>query len=86
MPPASVSTVATAVNEFGLPRPALVGFLIAAAYGASDEVHQAFVPGRSPMPTDVLIDATGAFIGVSVWWYLGRRRTRSQHERSRESE
>ena len=44
------------------------------AYALTDEIHQAFVPGRQGRPLDVLIDAVGVLVGVYV---LGRavRRT-----------
>ena len=70
----------SAASAFKLPRPAVVGFLIAAAYGGLDEFHQSFVVGRSPLITDVLIDATGALIGVAAWWYLSRRRERARRD------
>ena len=38
----------------------------AGAYGVSDEVHQAFVPGRSPDPLDWLADAFGAWVGAAL--------------------
>jgi len=42
-------------------------------YAVSDEVHQSFVPGRTPTARDVLIDMTGASLGVaSRRWYAGR--------------
>jgi VanZ family protein len=34
------------------------------AFGISDEVHQAFVPGRSADVADVLADAVGGALGV----------------------
>ena len=37
---------------------------IATLYAATDEFHQIFVDGRSGMPTDVLLDSTGALTGV----------------------
>lgn len=37
---------------------------IAVAYAVTDEVHQAFVPGRLGTPVDVLIDAIGVTAGV----------------------
>jgi VanZ family protein len=46
--------------------------LIAAAYGASDEFHQSFVPGRDPDVFDFLADTGGATV-VSVIWYLRGR-------------
>ena len=42
---------------------------IGIAYAVTDEVHQAFVPGRHGAVMDVLIDAVGVLIGVYV---LGR--------------
>ena len=35
-----------------------------AFYAATDEIHQAFVPGRGPSLGDVLIDASGAIVGI----------------------
>jgi VanZ family protein len=39
-------------------------------YGVTDEVHQAFVPSRTPNVTDVLFDAMGAVLGLILWRYL----------------
>lgn len=55
----------------GGPRPAsprlrLLALLLAVLYGVSDEVHQAFVPGRTPSPWDVLIDGVGG--GLALVW------------------
>ena len=41
------------------------GFMICVIYAVSDEVHQAFVPGRGPALKDVLIDSAGAFTGIT---------------------
>ncbi len=46
--------------------------LIAAVYAASDEIHQLFVPNREGRPMDVLIDTSGAALGLFVIWLLGR--------------
>jgi VanZ family protein len=32
------------------------------AYGASDEFHQSFTPGRDPTVRDMIIDSVGAFV------------------------
>ena len=33
-------------------------------YAISDEIHQSFVPGRGPQLLDVIIDTSGASIGI----------------------
>ena len=57
---------------------ALIGILIVAGYASLDELHQAFVPGRTAAVTDVLLDTTGgvaAQIIAAVWVRArGRRR------------
>ena len=51
---------------------------VGALYAVSDELHQGFVPGRSPMVTDVLIDSGGVIAGVGamliLFWLLERRK------------
>jgi VanZ family protein len=59
----------------GLPRRigfgiALAAMLITVAYGATDEVHQLFVPGRTGDVYDLMADAAGALagtIGCILW-------------------
>ena len=57
--------------------PALLSFL----YAGSDELHQAFVPGRSCELRDVFIDLSGACTGIAVLWLavMIRRRLRLRH-------
>ena len=45
----------------------ILAILLSILYAASDELHQAFVPGRNPSPYDVMIDALGALLGVVAW-------------------
>lgn len=40
--------------------------LIGVLYGASDELHQSFVPARSAELHDVLVDAIGVAVGVLI--------------------
>ena len=40
--------------------------LLASLYGVSDEVHQAYVPGRSADMLDWVADTVGAGVGVGV--------------------
>lgn len=44
------------------------------AYGALDEWHQGFVPGRSPDPWDLLVDVVGVSAGYGLVWWIGRTR------------
>jgi VanZ family protein len=46
--------------------------LISTAYGALDETHQYFVPGRQADPADLAADALGAFAvaGVIYAWSI----------------
>lgn len=60
----------------GLPRPitvriALVAIAICIGYGASDEWHQSFVPGRTAEIADLFADATGASVAAAVCWAWG---------------
>ncbi len=47
----------------GMSRLKLMGavFCICVIYGVIDEIHQSFVPGRTPSAYDVFIDGVGAF-------------------------
>lgn len=55
-------------------RPALFVMLVAVLYAATDEFHQAFVPGRVSDIRDWLVDGWGAMV---VLWLLTRRDIRS---------
>jgi VanZ family protein len=59
------------------PAAAVGGWGLAVTYGLSDEVHQAFVPGRESDPLDLAADATGAGIaamGLWAWGIIARSR------------
>ncbi|HEY8489509.1 MAG TPA: VanZ family protein [Dehalococcoidia bacterium] len=47
--------------------------LAASLYGVSDELHQAFVPGRTPDPVDWAVDTAGAAAALALLRLLGRR-------------
>lgn len=63
-------TLARATGRRGL------AVVLAAWFGATDEVHQAFVPGRDAGLSDWLFDLAGA--GVGAWLALGRRAVRTE--------
>jgi VanZ family protein len=55
-------------------RYALMGaFIFSVVYGALDEYHQGFVPGRTVDAYDLMADAGGALLFVAVYWLLQRR-------------
>lgn len=45
-------------------RVVIVVTIAVAAYGATDELHQMFVPGRNPSLFDLLFDTAGGFISA----------------------
>ena len=54
-------------------RALVLGAVAAAAYGATDEFHQVFVPGREASLFDWAADACGAGL-FAAWWALMSRR------------
>lgn len=48
-------------------REAVVAVLLGILYGASDEVHQRFVPNRNSDVADLLADTLGVMAGVALW-------------------
>jgi len=57
-------------------RPAALATAVAIAYAGSDELHQAFVPSRQAQLIDVLLDTTGALIGLVALALWARWRAR----------
>jgi VanZ family protein len=70
----AASTAATLWKRRG------ASLLLCVAYAISDEFHQIFVPGRGPLLKDVLIDGSGAAIGIILYmiakklWVRGRKK------------
>jgi VanZ family protein len=54
-------------------REAAIAVVIVFLYASTDEFHQRFVPSRTPLISDVLIDTSGAIIGMILLWAVGRR-------------
>lgn len=54
----------------------------AALYGATDEIHQYFVPGREASVIDFLLDAVGAFIGAYIAAHIAKK-IRGENERAK---
>lgn len=55
-------------------REAMIAVLIVFLYASTDEFHQMFVPGRTPLISDVFIDTSGAIAGMILLWAVGRWR------------
>ena len=51
----------------------LQSLLFIVLYGAFDEYHQSFVPGRSPRARDVFIDLLGGILAYFLWRYLRQK-------------
>lgn len=68
------------VNDLWEKRPDKIfqALLFVALFGAFDEYHQSFVPGRSSRVVDVLIDFVGGILGLFVWWNLVRLARKKQ--------
>jgi VanZ family protein len=49
----------------------LITFMICVLYAISDEIHQLFVPGRGAQIRDVMIDSTGAVVGMLLFKVIG---------------
>ena len=55
-------------------RAAGLAVLVSALWAATDEIHQFFTTTRSASAWDVLLDTTGAGLGLLLLWALGARR------------
>ena len=45
----------------------MIALFLCILFAISDEVHQIFVPGRSPGIRDIFIDSVGAMAGITVY-------------------
>lgn len=43
-----------------------VSLIVGVIYAATDEIHQAFVPGRGPLVADVILDSMGVLTGIFI--------------------
>jgi VanZ family protein len=53
-----------------------IAFGLTLLYGASDELHQSFVPDRAGRVEDLAVDAIGAAVGLVIGWAVLRLRAR----------
>lgn len=69
--------VARGVASGATLRAAVATWVITVAYAATDEWHQAYVPGRSSDVYDWYADAAGAVVGAGLCWAWGIIRSRT---------
>ena len=70
---AALTRALAAGNAAGMSaRRIVAATLLATLYGASDELHQRFVPNRTPDLLDLLADACGGAIGAFMCAVLAR--------------
>src|SRR5207244_4719609 len=51
----------------GLPRPMLLAIALVSVFGATDEWHQSFTPGRRAAWDDWVLDTASAALALYVW-------------------
>jgi len=66
------------LGRFSLPSAAAGGVVYAILFGASDEWHQSFVPGRNQDLADWLADLFGALLGLALFFIIHRRRLQAR--------
>lgn len=57
-------------RRLGTRNAAAIGVVLSFVFAVTDEIHQAYVPGRSGEVGDVLIDTLGATIGAVLAYYV----------------
>ena len=72
-------TASALANRWSVARVAAVVIVGMSLFGAVDEWHQHFIPGRSTEIADWLADSIGGALGVAIWTILGPLRTKRQH-------
>ena len=47
-----------------------ISLIIGIIYASTDEIHQAFIPGRGPLITDVILDSIGVLTGIFIAMFI----------------
>ncbi|MGH9481027.1 MAG: VanZ family protein [Terriglobales bacterium] len=56
------------------PGAAVRALIFSAAYAATDEIHQSFIPSRGPDVRDVLLDTSAVLLALLIIWLWQRPR------------
>lgn len=56
-----------------IPRNLIFSAILALLYGASDEFHQYFIPGRCLEFDDFIADALGAIVAIMIFFWIKKR-------------
>mgnify|MGYP005790170019 CR=1 FL=1 len=48
----------------------ILSLIVGILYASLDEFHQSFIPGRTALVTDVLIDTAGTTTGIIIMWLI----------------
>lgn len=67
---------------FPLDKASLYALICASVYGASDELHQILVPGRSCDPMDWLVDTIAAALAVALFALVIRLKRKRRNSRT----
>lgn len=59
-------------------RHVVIAFGLTLLYGASDELHQSFVPDRAGRIDDLVVDTIGAACGLAIGWAVLTLRARAR--------
>jgi VanZ family protein len=54
-------------HHWSIKKAFIATMILCVLYGMTDEIHQCFVPGRSPEWRDWIADAVGSLAGILVW-------------------
>jgi VanZ family protein len=65
-------SLSNAANPIISERTIILSFTIGTVYGILDEVHQAFVPGRTATLIDIAFDILGTLVAIAIFWYYER--------------
>ena len=63
----------------------ILAVITSALYSTGDEIHQAFVPGRSCEFRDICIDTIGALLGASIYYLIYKKRANKVEKTQEES-